>query len=67
MISRQYIWQLRKKAQGLCTICGKGKLLTGDRCKVCAKKHERYKSIPENKERARKYGREYWRMKRGRA
>ncbi len=44
-ISRQRKWQLRKKALGLCTICGK-ESTTADYCKKHAKeRNERKKAI----------------------
>jgi len=34
-ISRQRRYQLRKKKLGLCTICGKRKIKSSDRCLKC--------------------------------
>ncbi len=37
-ISRQRRYQLRKKAKGLCVICGKRKAITESLCARCSKK-----------------------------
>ena len=37
-VSRQRAWQIRKVAQGLCALCGKGPLYTQHRCVACAKR-----------------------------
>ena len=37
-VSRQYIWQMGKKAEGRCRNCGKKPLLTADFCKGCRNK-----------------------------
>jgi len=35
-VTRQRRWQLRKIAEGKCSICGNKPLDTGDRCEECA-------------------------------
>jgi len=37
--SRQRIWQLKKKRNRLCTICGKSKIYRSERCESCYEPH----------------------------
>ena len=37
-MTRQRRWQLARKAEGVCEVCGKGPLLTSVKCKYCAEK-----------------------------
>ena len=43
--SRQYRWQQRKRAQSLCTICGKEPIWKGQRCQPCYIKFYRYVKV----------------------
>lgn len=43
MASRQWEWQLKKKALGLCVTCGKRKIKKVDKCAVCYEKQRLYR------------------------
>lgn len=38
-MTRQAIWQNKRKQAGLCTICGKGAIVRSLRCEQCAARH----------------------------
>jgi hypothetical protein len=37
-VSRQRAYQLRKVAEGLCALCGRGKIVMHERCQKCLRK-----------------------------
>ena len=73
-MTRQREWQIKKRAQGLCTICGSKPIVKGikpnkDRCTKCYKKHlsrvkkNQKKYYEKHKEKIKIKAREYYHRK----
>jgi hypothetical protein len=60
-ISRQYLWQLKKRAEGLCGQCGKRPLVNKHYCYKCNERNKAYNKeyYNRNKEARREYQRNW--------